>query len=144
MTCQNHRVCHQSLLRVVGNLPPGKNEHLLKQLYCLLTSYITLQLTVSFSNGFLGRRLKSTIVQQMRNLEFPGRRIAPRGHFVVYVGEKLRRFEVPLSCLSYPVFRQLMETAAEEFGFYSRSKIVLPCDEVTFSRVLAGRTGLFN
>ncbi|XWS33066.1 hypothetical protein CRYUN_Cryun22dG0046400 [Craigia yunnanensis] len=60
---------------------------------------------------------------------------APKGHFVVYVGEELSRFVVRLSYLKIPPFQQLMEKAAEEFGFKSQNSIVLPCDESTFRRV---------
>lgn len=35
-----------------------------------------------------------------------GRR-APKGHFVVYVGEEMRKFVVPISYLSVPIFTQL-------------------------------------
>ncbi|KAJ0040061.1 hypothetical protein Pint_27552 [Pistacia integerrima] len=64
-----------------------------------------------------------------------GRR-APKGHFVVYVGEELRRFIVPLSYLKNPTFSQLLDKAAEEYGFDSRKSIVLPCDESTFRSFL--------
>ncbi|KAJ0106346.1 hypothetical protein Patl1_18175 [Pistacia atlantica] len=37
-----------------------------------------------------------------------GRR-APKGHFIVYVGEELRRFIVPLSYLKNPTFSQLLD-----------------------------------
>ncbi|KAJ7957128.1 Auxin-induced protein [Quillaja saponaria] len=62
-------------------------------------------------------------------------RKTPKGHFVVYVGDELKRFIVPLSYLKNPVFQQLMEKAAEEYGFGHRS-IVLPCDEIHFQRVI--------
>ncbi|PKI59942.1 hypothetical protein CRG98_019715 [Punica granatum] len=69
--------------------------------------------------------------------EEEGRRLirAPKGHFVVYVGEDLRRFVVPLAYLKHTAFKQLMQSAADEFEYsYSRG-IVLPCDEATFCRV---------
>lgn len=72
----------------------------------------------------------------IKTFELEEGRRAPKGHFVVYVGKKLRRFAIPISYLTYPMFQQLMDTAAEEFGYCSDGKIVLPCDEVTFCSVL--------
>lgn len=58
----------------------------------------------------------------------------PRGHFVVYVGTKLERFVVPTRFLKSPSFQNLLEKAAEEFGYAEAhpNKIVLPCDVSTF------------
>ncbi|KAK1561907.1 hypothetical protein Q3G72_002866 [Acer saccharum] len=61
---------------------------------------------------------------------------APKGHFVVYVGEEERRFVVPLSYLKNTTFQQLLHKAAEEYGFVSQNRIVLPCDESTFQTLI--------
>lgn len=60
---------------------------------------------------------------------------APKGHFVVYVGEDHKRFVVPTFYLNKPCFRELLDKAAEEFGFHADRGIVLPCDEATFLRL---------
>lgn len=69
-------------------------------------------------------------------LEYNEKRRTPKGHFVVYVGKELRRFVVPLSYLKTPPFQQLLDKAAEEFGFQSQNSIVLPCDEPTFRWIM--------
>ncbi|KAL6861495.1 hypothetical protein ACP4OV_017195 [Aristida adscensionis] len=57
----------------------------------------------------------------------------PRGHFAVYVGERRRRFVVPLALLDRPEFRSLLRRAEEEFGFAADGGIlVLPCEELAF------------
>ncbi|BAS96045.1 protein SMALL AUXIN UP-REGULATED RNA 16 [Oryza sativa Japonica Group] len=59
----------------------------------------------------------------------------PRGHFAVYVGERRRRFVVPLALLDRPEFRSLLRRAEEEFGFAGAGAgglLVLPCEEVAF------------
>jgi SAUR family protein len=57
----------------------------------------------------------------------------PRGHFAVYVGERRRRFVVPITLLDRPEFRYLLRRAKEEFGFTSAGgALVLPCEEVAF------------
>ncbi|KAE8126168.1 hypothetical protein FH972_020912 [Carpinus fangiana] len=61
---------------------------------------------------------------------------APKGHFVVYVGKELRRFVIPLSFLKNPTFQQLLQKAADEYGFESQKSIILPCDELAFLRII--------
>ncbi|WVZ82708.1 hypothetical protein U9M48_029940 [Paspalum notatum var. saurae] len=59
----------------------------------------------------------------------------PRGHFAVYVGERRRRFVVPIALLDRPEFRSLLRRAEEEFGFAGAGAggiLVLPCEEVAF------------
>ncbi|KAH6813497.1 SAUR-like auxin-responsive protein family [Perilla frutescens var. frutescens] len=60
----------------------------------------------------------------------------PKGHIVVYVGEEMSRFVVPISCLKNPQFQRLLDQAAEVYGFHSNGGIVLPCSHSTFFRVL--------
>jgi SAUR family protein len=62
---------------------------------------------------------------------------ARKGHFVVYVGSEMKRFVVPTSYLKNPVFLQLLDKSAEEYGFDNRNGIVLPCDESTFKSLTA-------
>ncbi|XP_060194671.1 protein SMALL AUXIN UP-REGULATED RNA 51-like [Lycium barbarum] len=56
----------------------------------------------------------------------------PRGHFVVYVGENRTRYIVPISILSRPEFRILLQRAEEEFGFDHEMGLTIPCDEDFF------------
>ncbi|KAL5577410.1 hypothetical protein UlMin_019109 [Ulmus minor] len=60
---------------------------------------------------------------------------APKGHFVVYVGKEMKRFVLPLCYLKNSNFQQLLEKAADEYGFNNMNGIVLPCDESTFQRI---------
>ncbi|KAG0451600.1 hypothetical protein HPP92_026118 [Vanilla planifolia] len=56
----------------------------------------------------------------------------PKGHFVVYVGEKRSRFIVPISFLSRPEFQSMLRAAEEEFGFHHELGLTIPCEEVVF------------
>ncbi|KAI0500832.1 auxin-responsive protein SAUR50 [Dendrobium catenatum] len=56
----------------------------------------------------------------------------PKGHFAVYVGEKRRRFIVPISLLENPEFQSLLQLAEEEFGFEHGMGLTIPCEEVVF------------
>lgn len=55
------------------------------------------------------------------------KRVADKGHFVVYTADE-RRFMIPLSYLKSDVFRELFRMAEEEFGMPSDGPITLPCD----------------
>ncbi|XP_071693978.1 auxin-responsive protein SAUR50-like [Rutidosis leptorrhynchoides] len=56
----------------------------------------------------------------------------PKGHFVVYVGERRSRYIVPISCLDHPTFQDLLHRSEEEFGFHHDMGIIIPCQEVEF------------
>ncbi|CAL5033623.1 unnamed protein product [Urochloa decumbens] len=61
----------------------------------------------------------------------------PKGCFAVYVGAEARRFVVPTSYLRRPAFRELMERAAEVFGFNQAGGIRIPCREEDFQATVA-------
>ncbi|XP_062227733.1 auxin-induced protein 6B-like [Phragmites australis] len=58
--------------------------------------------------------------------------VVPKGYFAVYVGEESRRFVVPTGYLREPAFRDLMERAADEFGFEQAGGLRVPCAEEDF------------
>ena len=41
----------------------------------------------------------------------------PKGYLAVYVGERLKRFVIPISYLNQPSFQALLSQAEEEFGY---------------------------
>ncbi|KAL4327236.1 hypothetical protein AHAS_Ahas13G0079900 [Arachis hypogaea] len=41
----------------------------------------------------------------------------PKGHLAVYVGEKQKRFVIPVSYLNQPSIQDLLSQAEEEFGY---------------------------
>jgi len=71
------------------------------------------------------------------------RKAAPKGQFVVYVGEELRRFTLPLSYLKNPIFQQLLKKSAEEYGYSDSRGIVLPCDESTFQNFIDSKLRIY-
>ncbi|XP_060215640.1 uncharacterized protein LOC132642495 isoform X1 [Lycium barbarum] len=56
----------------------------------------------------------------------------PRGYLAVYVGPELRRFIIPTSYLSDPLFKLLLEKVEEEFGFDHTGGLTIPCEIETF------------
>ncbi|KAI5668110.1 hypothetical protein M9H77_17963 [Catharanthus roseus] len=76
------------------------------------------------------------VVDEWRSSSSSSKR-APKGHFVVYVGNEMTRFVVPMSYLKHPLFQQLLDKAAEEYGFDNNtSRILLPCDQFNFQQLL--------
>lgn len=60
----------------------------------------------------------------------------PKGHFVVYVGEECRRYVIEIAVLKNPMFKALLDSAEEMFGFANGPKLYLPCKEYAFVRIL--------
>ncbi|KAI4317847.1 hypothetical protein L6164_025680 [Bauhinia variegata] len=59
-----------------------------------------------------------------------------KGHLAVYVGEKLKRFVIPISYLSQPSFQDLLSQAEEEFGFdHPMGGLTIPCREDVFLEI---------
>jgi SAUR family protein len=61
----------------------------------------------------------------------------PRGHFPVYVGENRTRYIVPISWLEHPQFQNLLQRAAEEYGFNHDMGLTIPCDEDVFESLIS-------
>ncbi|KAK9078941.1 hypothetical protein SSX86_003000 [Deinandra increscens subsp. villosa] len=65
------------------------------------------------------------------------RRLPPAGSLAVYVGAERRRFVIPTRFLNLHVFVSLLHKAEEEFGFRNSGGLILPCDVVTFNKLLS-------
>ena len=54
----------------------------------------------------------------------------------MYVGEKQKRFVIPISCLNQPSFQGLLSEAEEEFGYdHPMGGLTIPCSEDDFQRI---------
>ncbi|KAG4209468.1 hypothetical protein ERO13_A03G200900v2 [Gossypium hirsutum] len=57
----------------------------------------------------------------------------PKGYFAVYVGENQKRFVIPVSFLSQPLFQDLLGKSEEEFGYsHPTGGLTIPCNEDIF------------
>ncbi|XP_058759098.1 auxin-responsive protein SAUR68-like [Vicia villosa] len=57
----------------------------------------------------------------------------PKGYVAVYVGDKMRRFVIPVSYLNQPLFQELLNQAEEEFGYdHPMGGLTIPCSEDEF------------
>ncbi|XP_025884611.2 auxin-responsive protein SAUR22-like [Solanum lycopersicum] len=58
----------------------------------------------------------------------------PKGYLAVYVGEEQKkRFVIPISFLSQPLFQDLLSQAEDEFGFdHPMGGLTIPCREDIF------------
>jgi len=60
----------------------------------------------------------------------------PKGYLAVYVGEKQKRFVIPISYLNRPSFQGLLSEAEEEFGYdHPMGGLTIPCSEDDFQRI---------
>ncbi|XP_028767976.1 auxin-induced protein 10A5-like [Neltuma alba] len=66
----------------------------------------------------------------------------PKGHLAVYVGEKMRRFVIPISYLNQPAFQDLLSQAEEEFGYdHPMGGLTIPCTEDAFENITSCLNG---
>ncbi|CAJ2671792.1 auxin-induced protein 6B [Trifolium pratense] len=57
----------------------------------------------------------------------------PKGYLAVYVGEKMKRFLIPVSFLNEPLFQELLSQSEEEFGYsHPMGGLTIPCNEDVF------------
>ncbi|KAK7405035.1 hypothetical protein VNO78_06187 [Psophocarpus tetragonolobus] len=57
----------------------------------------------------------------------------PKGYLAVYVGEKMKRFVIPVSYLNQPSFQDLLNQAEQEFGYdHPMGGLTIPCKEDEF------------
>ncbi|XP_022721109.1 auxin-responsive protein SAUR71-like [Durio zibethinus] len=63
----------------------------------------------------------------------------PHGHFPVYAGinqTSTRRFIVSAEMLRHPIFVELLNRSAQEYGYEQRGVLRIPINDVVFERVL--------
>jgi len=60
----------------------------------------------------------------------------PKGYLAVYVGEKMKRFVIPISYLTQPSFQDMLSQAEEEFGYdHPMGGLTIPCSEDVFQKI---------
>ncbi|KAK2381617.1 auxin-induced protein 6B [Trifolium repens] len=65
----------------------------------------------------------------------------PKGYLAVYVGEKQKRFVIPITYLNQPLFQDLLSQAEEEFEYnHPMGGLTIPCTEDVFQHI----TSRFN
>ncbi|KAK7264212.1 hypothetical protein RJT34_31817 [Clitoria ternatea] len=67
----------------------------------------------------------------------------PKGYLAVYVGERMKRFVIPISYLNQPSFQDLLSHAEEEFGYdHPMGGLTIPCSEDVFQNITSLLSGL--
>jgi len=62
----------------------------------------------------------------------------PKGYLAVYVGEKKKRFVIPIGCLNQPSFQDLLSKAEEEYGYHHpMGGLTIPCKEDVFLNIMS-------
>ncbi|KAI4332778.1 hypothetical protein L6164_017659 [Bauhinia variegata] len=66
----------------------------------------------------------------------------PKGYLAVYVGEKIKRFVIPISYLNQPEFQDLLSQAEDEFGYdHAMGGLTIPCREDVFLSITSSLNG---
>ncbi|KAL5977226.1 hypothetical protein ACLOJK_021569 [Asimina triloba] len=60
----------------------------------------------------------------------------PQGHLPVYVGDEMERFVVRADFLKHPIFLQLLDRSAEEYGYEQQGVLRIPCRVLLFKKFL--------
>ncbi|KAK1417951.1 hypothetical protein QVD17_27087 [Tagetes erecta] len=60
----------------------------------------------------------------------------PEGHLPVYVGDDMERFIVSADLLNHPIFINLLNKSAQEYGYEQPGVLRIPCHVLVFERVL--------
>jgi SAUR family protein len=66
-----------------------------------------------------------------------------KGYVAVYVGEKQKRFIIPVSYLNQPSFQDLLSQVEQEFGYdHPTGGLTIPCTEDVFQHITSSLNGL--
>ncbi|CAJ2679438.1 unnamed protein product [Trifolium pratense] len=83
----------------------------------------------------MGFRLTGIIKRTANQTSSKGMDV-PKGYLAVYVGEKMKRFVIPISYLNQPSFQELLNQAEEQFGYdHPTGGLTIPCSEEVFSDI---------
>ncbi|KAM6570536.1 hypothetical protein CsatB_018521 [Cannabis sativa] len=117
-------------------------KHLIRRLsrvadssqYCLLRS------DASTASSLTRRHLRTDsfrVKLRRRSSSTPApTTVVPEGHIPVYVGDEMERFVVNAELLNHPVFVELLDKSAQEYGYEQKGVLRIPCHVLVFERVL--------
>ena len=105
-----------------------KNLHLIyKSLFSTFSSQVSTHITMGFH--LRGIKKASFAADQASSNGVD----VPKGCLAVYVGEKMKRFVIPVSYLNQPSFQDLLSQTEEEFGYdHPMGGLTIPCREDVF------------
>ena len=91
----------------------------------------------------MGFRIPSTRRASLSAVQAASKGVdVPKGYLAIYVGDKLRRFVIPISFLNQPSFQGLLSQAEEEFGYdHPTGGLTIPCGEDEFLNLTSQLNG---
>ncbi|KAL8243304.1 hypothetical protein R6Q59_009562 [Mikania micrantha] len=60
----------------------------------------------------------------------------PEGYLPFYVGEEMERFVVSADLLNHPLFINLLNKSAQEYGYRQKGVLRIACHVIIFRRIL--------
>ncbi|XP_030966439.1 auxin-responsive protein SAUR72-like [Quercus lobata] len=82
------------------------------------------------------RRASSFRAKLSRRRSSSSASVVPEGHVPVYVGDEMERFVISAELLNHPVFVNLLNKSAQEYGYDQKGALRIPCHVLVFERVL--------
>ena len=109
----------------------NKGEYALHIIYNSFFTTFSFQFSAHTTMGF---RLPGIRKASLAANQAPSKSVdVPKGYLAVHVGEKIKRFVIPVSYLNKPLFQDLLSQAEEEFGYdHPMGGITIPCREAGF------------
>eukprot|EP01018_Ginkgo_biloba_P020019 Gb_02938 [translate_table: standard] len=74
--------------------------------------------------------------RNIRSCRRSGSLDVPEGHLPIYVGKDLIRFVIDAHVVNHPLFAELLQTSAQEFGYQQKGGLRIPCDVMVFEHIL--------
>ncbi|KAL0009164.1 hypothetical protein SO802_010666 [Lithocarpus litseifolius] len=82
------------------------------------------------------RRASSFRAKLSRRRSSSSASVVPEGHIPVYVGDEMERFVISAELLNHPLFVNLLNRSAQEYGYDQKGALRIPCHVLEFERVL--------
>jgi len=93
--------------------------------------------------GFRINVIRRASLSSTANQASPKSSEVPKGYLAVYVGNKKKRFVIPISHLNQPSFQDLLSQAEEEFGYdHPMGGLTIPCTEDVLQHITSCLNGL--
>ncbi|GLJ53504.1 hypothetical protein SUGI_1141560 [Cryptomeria japonica] len=92
--------------------------------------------SVQLQRPLLGDEEKQKCCGNRKSRERGFRVDVPEGFLPVYVGKDLTRFVINARFLNHPIFAELLQKSAQEYGYEQKGGLKIPCDVVLFEHII--------
>ncbi|KAK9072200.1 hypothetical protein SSX86_008632 [Deinandra increscens subsp. villosa] len=88
-------------------------------------------------NKLINRLSRSSRYSLLRSAALGGSSATvPEGYLPLYVGDEMERFVVNADLLNHPLFINLLDKSAQEYGYQQKGVLRIPCHVIIFRRLM--------